>query len=130
MMRKGLPPRLRGDGPNAAWLNQLRDHVEMITPLVSPNRRLHATPHGTFDLTDPQQAAGEAANEWFKGSYVPDRAYSAGNVVVVRGGPTRGTYVASRDVPANINPQDPPTDPAQGIYWIKISNGDSIGQWT
>lgn len=112
-------------------LNELARLVESSRVFTSDTVKVRRRTIGTT-LEGTKKAKAEPGEGMkFKGEYISGQAYERDDVVVVRGGSTAGTYIAYQDVPASAPaPQDPPVDPTQGIYWIQIAPGYTIGQWT
>jgi hypothetical protein len=67
----------------------------------------------------------------FKGEWVNGVSYSIGDVVVVRGGVSGGTYICvMKTTPAQGIPMDPAQDPSLGVYWVQLASGNTMGTWT
>lgn len=110
-------------------LNEMIDAINARTPGAGFRTKLRFTPAGFTIEANPAGEQADVTGMVFKGEW-SDKAFKKGEVVVVRGGISAGTYIASRDVPAGTGiPTDPPTDPTQGIFWISIGKGDTLGQW-
>lgn len=79
-------------------------------------------------------AAASSGGATIRGEYTPtpSKPYKAGDIVVVRGdnvgGFPTGTYGCVKNSPGATNP---PTQPDTGnTFWISLSNGNTLGQWT
>ena len=104
-------------------INQIIDALVSLQIIRAPNLRVS---RGNLGQKIEVKAVSEAVpapstgmrwrGEW--NSSVND--YESGDVVVVRGGNTAGSYVAVASVPTATPPSDPPIDPANGIFWVSL----------
>lgn len=64
----------------------------------------------------------------FRGDWSPTAspAYQLQDVVVIRSGPNRGTFVLVTANPGTTPPQQPDTG---NVYWVSLSNGVTMGDW-
>ena len=129
-----LPSKMDERGPAREIrrkLNQIIDALVSLRIIRAPNMRVA---HTTLGQRIEVEAVSEAVpapstgmrwrGEW--SASVND--YESGDVVVVRGGNTAGTYIAITSVPTSLPPSDPPVDPANGIYWVSLAR-NGINVW-
>ncbi len=122
------PAPLTGNSPLVRWLNALRAAV-----LAS---QVHSVSGGSFERgaqgTHIKVRPGHGGSTptgsgmHFRGEYDSGVDYIAGDVVVIRTGTNAGSYVCVKDHPSATYP---PTQPDTGIYWVSLSNGNTVGQW-
>lgn len=114
--------------PQRSWLQSLRNYVASLRPVQSFGTRTSHTSTGVAHETRPGQTTAPpspSSGMNFRGEYDPGITdYVEGDVVVVRGGVSAGTYIALRDVPAGQQPAYPDV----GIYWASLARSVA-GVW-
>lgn len=114
-------------GPNAAFLQRMNDLVERVNELSnsqSSGEFVSHTTKGVFRRPRIRAKAGGASGSSemrFRGEYSTETVYLEGDVVVVRGGVTAGTYISNTD--GNTDTPD------NSANWTQLADNNSIGRW-
>lgn len=111
-------------------INKLIDEVASLRIASAPGMKVKRTAAGTVLSVGRVQTVNQTSGMNFRGEWSAGSSYSVGDVVVVRGGLSSGTYICVVTAPAGTAaPADPPVDPALGVYWISLARGNTSASW-
>lgn len=114
-------------------INRLSREVDSLRLMTSDTVKVRRSSLGTLlDITVKPGKGTTTSGMRYRGEWSPNVAYEVDDVVNVRGGITAGLYICVSPtlISTAVAPQDPPADPSQGIFWIMLAPGYTIGQWT